>query len=184
MGRTLAGLVVKLLVAGVATVGVGGGCDTYTSPQERHHFLNTYKIVRHSVDQVFRDNDGYRAISRGDDGKIYEKKFLSLDYYRGIDKTPFPILNPEDKERFKCLESATSHVQVYFDLEPGTRGYVDVIHYQIPEKMGGSGCFPKDLSQIKYVSIHMPKSDGLSPGNDAWKISRHETEEGPMHEIK
>jgi len=134
----------------------------------------------HPVDQVFRDNTGYRVRWVGEDDVSEEVKYSILKYpqpvhERGVSGGMEGM--PQDisyKFRFIGTRGKEQSVILIHDLEDGERGYANVLHY---EQIVAGGEDKKDI----YVEIHLRRNQGISPGHDIDTIL---TSTEQMHEIR
>jgi hypothetical protein len=138
-----------------------------------------YTIETHDVDQVFRDHNAYRTYHDNEDGKVIEKIYFDQGNKRNSHySVPLPKLSLED---FKELGIEGKPIRVFKDLEPGEQGYANVMHYTL-NSGAECGCWLDEDDPLYYVEIHLPKDQGLEPGNETYggKSQTH----SQMSEIK
>ncbi len=163
-------LVTMVGLFGLSATGCGVKQADFVKP-------TSYYYERHDVDQVFRDHNGYRLIWDDSTGLVHERQYDSEHYYLNL-KTPYP--DSLDVE-FKFLKDRIDKIVIIKDLNSKAQGYAQAVHYYIPKEYFPSGINGEQVP-LYYVEVHIPKDQGLSPGNEAYG-GKFQTN-SPIHEIK
>lgn len=133
----------------------------------------SFELNTHPVDQVFRDNNGYRVFYTDNNQKVVERSYQGNLIIR---KSEVP---KEFREHFR--EITPGRAQIFKDLDEGARGYVNILN-----RIEQIKPIKSNSEYIYYVEIHLPKSSKISPGKELIKTGGipNETVEKPMHEVK
>ncbi len=131
----------------------------------------SYTIERRSIDQVFRDHEGYRLISKDERGVVKEEIFYSSGApWWNKDISSRPLLPKGSPSQYL---SENSRVVLVKDLSDKAVPFANILRYTMKHCR-------RDLT---HVEVHFPKNQGLSAGIDSWiegKVRKYK----PMQEIK
>ncbi len=155
VGKVAKGLGVVVLAGAVCVVGKGlytisNGIAQEGKLENRCHPSSatpqTYSIERRTIDQVFRDHDGYRLYSQTNDGLVTEDKYFVGEH---------PLLSFPDANQFKSLrENRRDDVVIYRDLPTGEQAFAQVLTYSL------RGCTlaydNNEMRQLYMVEVHLP----------------------------
>jgi len=151
----------------------------YTAHYENYH--------QHSVDQVFRDYNGYRVVWANERGELKEisyKGVPSLDVsYSDCAILPVDLSNSM-KYRFKLFSGyniRSSAVKIVKDLSANRRGFADVLTAKVKHQINNFK--PRHALDYRIVVIHLPNKQGLNPGRYSHGHVA-DRQEGEMSEIK
>ncbi len=124
------------------------------------------KVSRYPVEQVFRDHGGYRVYFTASDGLIQEETYAENQCWSDLSAMPIHIARYYAENRiiggtqFKGLAEHRC-VAIYRDLPPQTPGRAAILEF----KLAGCGRRPRSDEQTqRYVEIHLPQDQSLSPG--------------------
>lgn len=135
--------------------------------------LQSYSIENRTIDQIFRDHNGYRLYSHTDNGLVTENK-----YYQG---QRHQIFFPEAQQFQSLREQRRENVTIYRDLPAEEQAFARILTYTV------RGCTlsydQKEMRPFFIVDVHLPRNMGLAAGIDSYiegKITHHE----PMVEVR
>ncbi len=153
------------------------------------------RYVKHDVDQVFRDHNGYRIYYDDENHIVQERIYCEAQYYKENEmywpKLPLDI-PATVKSNFRYLNVTTPGVIIIKDLNAGEQGYANVLLFK--ESYNGYD-FKDGCGRLgNHVEIHLPASQELNAGIDKIEgqprlmspkvVGRGEPEYPPMKEIK
>ncbi len=125
-----------------------------------------------TIDQLFRDHDGYRFYSREDSGLVVEAKYYDrnvLSQHKKFLQKKFPQLKGLNSEN-------PQGIIIYRDLRLGEPSTLTVVNYSIEK------CFNwverEKLQEYLYLEVHLPENQGLEAGTDHW------TEGNTLHPVQ
>lgn len=135
--------------------------------------LQSYSIENRTIDQIFRDHDGYRLYSHTDNGLITENKYYEGQHHQ---------ISFSEAPQFRSLrEQRKENVTIYRDLPTGEQAFARILTYTI------RGCTfsydQKEMREFFIVDVHLPQTMGLAAGIDSYiegKITHHE----PMSDVR
>ncbi len=167
----------RILEVAVAVAVLGVGVIFYNSARNEKYCEEiaaapkTFTIKHKSIDQVFRDHNGYRFLYTDEKGIVHEEKF-----YEGAGAKPIlppeSHLYPHSGNPFHYL-SLNRSVVIIKDLPEDQKPYADILHYTM------EGCRFK----LAHAEVHLRKHQNLTAGSDSYieaKIRKYE----PMQEIR
>ncbi len=158
-------------LVGIVGVGFLNGCD---GDRDHNEFLS---YDSHPVDQVFRDQCGFRLIYTDGEGILRENKYSStlINLDNGL-KVFVENMPEEIGKKFKYnapLEFKEVYEKIYRnnefpqpfliikDLKEGERGFANTIkHIYVRQKL-------IDLER-SYTEVHLPRNQNISPGNEVF----------------
>jgi len=146
-----------LVALGLAGAAIGAGI--YCSKKRGILVKNSFRYTRHPVDQVFEDHNGYRVNYADANTKVTKIKYFFDDERWMFDEA----INPDQsiRSQFRDLQTLLSSCKrgavIYKDLKETERGYANVFSYTTESRE----CY-------HLVEIHIPKTQGLSPGNETY----------------
>ena len=127
---------------------------------------NSYVFDKTSIDQVFRDHDGYRVILRTENNSVIEHKFYPTHICPYIENVYPDVL---ERYEFTVMDnSQRTNFRIVKDLEENEQPYMLSIAYNVTVDYTRDD---KDKSKdynCLYREVHMPLSQGLEPGNEEW----------------
>jgi hypothetical protein len=131
------------------------------------------------VDQVFRDNEGFRVYYTNSNEEVIETNFSSFNWWEINYRER--IVSTSTLKEFKG-KPEESPVRVFKNLEESQRGHAKTMTYQISAK-GTNSFLRVGRRKFEYTEIYLPRNGSLMPGNDSYRRGK-QTVHSPMGEIK
>ena len=173
--------ITTIVGAGVLFSGMFGAanqCNQAARSTESEIFQVGYNVETTSVDQVFRDHDGWRVYSKDETGKILERKYLPRSVWFP------PKLEPLGRGEFSYLpQRGDSDFLIFKDLSVGEAGYMKTIQYTLEDPRSFLYRSLLDGRTLEYKEIHLPSNFRLTPGLEQWGSLKHRIY-GVMSEVE
>ena len=173
--KTLVGIVTSALIS---------GC--FPSPEMTYDYKG---YSRHDVDQLFRDDHGYRIYYDDEQGIVHEQIYPEI--WHGPlfgtlhEESILPLVPEIDRERFKVPLKPGGHFFIVKDLPYGAQGFASILRFGIRANydairdgvMDGEGYY----SETTHVEVHLPKDQNLFCNQI---YDGKQKTYNPMHELK
>ncbi len=159
----------RTLTAIIAAVGLN--CCTL---ETKSTYVSQEKLT---VEQIFRDHDGYRIYFTDQYRVLQERKYFINPCY-GMSLIPKDLPTTHEFKFIKADKNGKDEnpILIIKDLEPGMKGYANILNYSAEDFR------ISNVQDCTHVEIHLPANQKLSPGNDC--TGGRFPEYPPMHEIK
>ena len=158
----------KKTLFGIVTAALYLGCEPkFISKDE---FYEGYS--RHDVDQVFRDDRGYRVYYDDGEGIVQELKysrFFEVQERSIYEENLLKQVPEEDRKKLKVnLKPNHPHVVIIKDLPNQTQGFAHVLSFATRYNFDDGEHYPWNYYTFHHAEIHLPKDQNLSPGNEVY----------------
>lgn len=186
--------IVLILFAAIATfmlVGCGGPAPFEVNLK---YIKENTKLRKVQVEQVFRDETGWRVYHTLGDGMLVEEKFYEIGAAHSLNPRPHELysqIGGEYQSLFKSLgyvkdTKAEKCFYIFKDLDQGEQSYALVLETDLRYNFWGNGIDPKGDTETKmhYVEVHMAKGSSILPGKEPFYYGLGQIETIDVREVK